>query len=226
MAPGARRRDKGNRLGREDILRRIRAALGDRPLSQADRAALDARMAARPRGPGVRLEGDLQSRFIAKAEANQFTLERVASLQMLVAAVSALLPENAASPDVSIVPGLDHVGWPSSWKINRGAGRPVEFMSVTSALAGIAETGSVVLSSGEGNPTSLNFLPDLHVIVLCAADIVGHPEDAWRLMQSGGTEWPRTVNVISGPSRTADVGGVIVRPAHGPKRVHLIIVDG
>ena len=212
-------------MGREEILKRVTAALGDRRPSQTDRAALDARMAARPAGPPVRLEGDLADIFIAKATANLFTVERIASLQMLVPAVRALLTESDEAPDISIAATLSHVGWPAGWNVNYGAGRPTEALSVTSALAGIAETGSVVLASGVGSPAGLNFLPDLHVVVLRASDILAHPEDVWRRMETNPTAWPRAVNVISGPSRTADVGGVIVRPAHGPKRVHLVIVD-
>lgn len=223
MPPGPERGDKGNPLGREDILKRIRAALGDRQISEADQAALDERMATRPAGPRVHFDGELLGRFIAKAETNNFTLERIASLQLLVPAVRALLPADDEAPDISVAAALGYVGWPPGWKINHGSGRSVERLSVTLALAGIAETGSVVMSSAADSPTSLNFLPDLHVIVLRASDIVGYPEDVWHQMVS--KEWPRTVNVISGPSRTADVGGIIVRPAHGPKRVHLVIVD-
>jgi L-lactate dehydrogenase complex protein LldG len=222
MPPGPKQKHKGSTLGREEILKRIRTALGDRQRSDADEAALAERIAARPAGPKVHLDSDLLSTFFAKAAANNFTIERVASLQMLPPAVRALLPRDE-TPDISVAPALSPVEWPSDWRITRGAGRPVEHLSVTPALAGIAETGSVVLASGPDSPTSLNFLPDLHVVVLRASDIVAHPEDVWRRMQR--ETWPRTVNVISGPSRTADVGGIIVRPAHGPKRVHLVIVD-
>lgn len=210
-------------MGREEILKRIRSALGGhRQPSDAELTTPGERLAARPAGPDVRLDGELVPLFLAKAAANNFTIERIASLQMLVSSVRALLPEDE-TPDISVAAALDHVGWPSSWKINLGPGRRVEHLSVTPALTGIAETGSVVLTSSPDSPTSLNFLPDVHVIVLRASDIVGHPEDVWRRIELD--QWPRAVNVISGPSRTADVGGIIVRPAHGPKRVHLIIVD-
>lgn len=213
-------------MGREEIFKRIRAALGNRELSADARASLDLRMQTPPRAPVVPLDGDLSDRFFAKATANLFTVERIASLQMLVPVVRSLLPQTEAEPDISVADALDFREWPTHWKINRGPGRQVERVSVTPALAGIAETGSVVLVSGPDNPTSLNFLPDQHVVVLRNSDIVAHPEDVWDRMRHAGTAWPRTVNIISGPSRTADVGGVIVRPAHGPKRVHLVIVDG
>lgn len=211
-------------MGREEILARIRSALSDRPHAQADNAALDERMAMRPAGPAVHFDGDLLPRFIAKSLANHFTLERIASMQLLVPAIRALLPADE-TPDISVAQALDHVGWPPEWTINRGAGRPVERLSVTLAYAGIAETGSIVMRSGADSPTTLNFLPDLHVVVLHASDVVRYPEDVWRRMDVSAAAWPRSVNVISGPSRTADVGGTIVRPAHGPKSVQLIIID-
>lgn len=165
------------------------------------------------------------SQFLAKAQANNFTVEHIESLQMLVAAVRRLLADNDDVPDISVAQSLAHVGWPHDWQINTGAGRMVEKLSVTLAVAGVAETGSVILRSDEKNPTTLNFLPDTHVIVLRTSDIVGYLEDAWARVPRESGEWPRTVNVISGPSRTADVGGVLVRPAHGPKAAHIILVD-
>jgi L-lactate dehydrogenase complex protein LldG len=222
MLRGPKKKEKGNPLAREEILNRIRSALGGRERTDSEATELDARMRARPGGPIVGFDADVLIQFLAKTAANNFTVERIASIQMLVSSVCALLPDGKVA-DISVAGTLDHVGWPSDWNINRGAGRVVERVSVTQALAGIAETGSVVMASGPDSPTSLNFLPDLHVVVLRADDVVAHPEDVWPRMQM--ENWPRAVNVISGPSRTADVGGIIVRPAHGPKRVHLIVVD-
>ncbi len=195
-------------MGREEILRRIGAALGAHTPSEVEQAEREQRIEAPPLGPRVPFTGDLLARFMAKAAGNLFTLERIQSLQMLVPSVRALLTDIEGDPDISVAPALAHVGWPAEWKINRGAGRPVEPLSVTLAYAGIAETGSVVMRSGAATPTTLNFLPDTHVIVLRAADIAAYAEDVWRRMHVEGGAWPRTVNVISGPSRTADVGGI------------------
>lgn len=144
---------------------------------------------------------------------------------MLVPSVRRLWHDDDGIPDISIAGALAHLGWPQDWKINTGPGRMVEKLSVTSAIAGVAETGSVILRSDELSPTTQNFLPDTHVIVLRASDIVPYLEDAWGRVPRERGEWPRTVNVISGPSRTADVGGVLVRPAHGPKAAHIVLVD-
>jgi len=209
-------------LGRDKILQRIRSALGESHASEHDRALLDARMDQRPSGPKVALGAERMSQFLTKVVANNFTVERLASQQLLDSAVRALIPDDE-TPDISVAKAIQSLGWPADWKINYGPGRHVERLCVTQALAGIAETGSVVVASAPDNPTTLNFLPDMHVIVLRAEDVVDHPEDVWARMAL--ENWPRAVNVISGPSRTADVGGIIVRPAHGPKRVHLIVID-
>lgn len=209
---------------REDMLARIRAALGNPERSAVRQAELDHALAVPRVGPQPRLGGDPTSVFLAKADANLFTVERITSVQMLVRAVQALLPQEA-KPVISVAPALRDLGWPGDWTVNFGPARRVEMISVTPAFAGIAETGSVVLRSAPSSPTTLNFLPDLHVVLLREADIVAHPEDAWARLRASGGDWPRAVNVIAGPSRTADVGGVIVRPAHGPKSVHLVLCD-
>jgi len=207
------------------MLARIRQALGDRQRSQDALAALEQRSNSPPTGPRPRLDDDRLGQFIAKAEANLITVGRIASLQMLVPTIRALWSETAEVPDISIAPALEHLGWPSDWHVNIGAGRRKEPLSVTMAVAGVVETGSIILRSAPASPTTLNFLPDVHIVVLRISDIVDYPEDAWALVRSKGADWPRTVNIISGPSRTADVGGIIVRPAHGPKSVHLILCD-
>jgi L-lactate dehydrogenase complex protein LldG len=212
--------------GRENVLARIRAALGDRPHPREDVASIEARITQPSVGPRPRLPGDMVEQFIAKSRSNLFTVERVASRDVLPSAVQKLLGETSGTPDISVAPALADLAWPTDWRINYGAGRRIEPLSVTPAAAGIAETGSVVLRSGPSSPTSLNFLPDIHVVVLRTSDIVAHAEDVWARLRAEGGDWPRAVNIVSGPSRTADVGGIVVRPAHGPKSVHLILVDG
>lgn len=206
------------------MLARIRSALGNPHRSPEALADLGKRLTNPPAGPRPQVSGDPVDTLIAKATANLFTVERIASLQMLVPAVKALLPQDRV-PDISVAPALQPLGWPAEWHINFGAGRRTEQASVTQALAGIAETGSVLLHSSPASPTTLNFLPDLHIVVLRTADVVAHPEDAYARMRERGEDWPRAVNLIAGPSRTADVGGIIVRPAHGPKSVHLLLCE-
>lgn len=99
--------------------------------------------------------------------------------------------------------------------------------SLSRALAGVSETGTLILHSGPENPTTLNFLPDTHIVMIDKKDIFGPYEQTWvRLRQScGETPPPRMINWISGPSRTADIEQTIVLGAHGPKTL-LVIITG
>lgn len=93
------------------------------------------------------------------------------------------------------------------------------------AFAGVAETGTMALLSGPENPVTLGFLPDTHIIVVPTNRIVPTYEDAFALLrlERGVASMPRTLNLISGPSRTADIGGRIVIGAHGPRRLLAVI---
>lgn len=99
-------------------------------------------------------------------------------------------------------------------------------VSVTPAFAGIAETGTVALISTHDRPTTLNFLPETHIAILRARDLVGTYEALWsKLRKESGEHWPRTLNLITGPSRSADIEQTLLMGAHGPRRLHIILVD-
>jgi L-lactate dehydrogenase complex protein LldG len=113
--------------------------------------------------------------------------------------------------------------------IRRGRAEPGDAVSLTPCLAAIAETGTLLLVSGAHTPTTLNFLPDTHIIVLRAGQVVASYEDGWDLVRArskdGPGGWPRTVNLITGPSRTGDIEQRIILGAHGPRRLHIVLVD-
>ena len=94
------------------------------------------------------------------------------------------------------------------------------------AFAGIAESGTLTLVSGPDNPTTLNFLPDNHFIIVAASDIVGDHDSVWRKLREryGKGVMPRTVNMITGPSRSGDIEQTLLLGAHGPRRLHIVIV--
>jgi L-lactate dehydrogenase complex protein LldG len=107
-----------------------------------------------------------------------------------------------------------------------GAAEAEDVASLSRAVAAAAETGTLFLVSGPDNPTTLAFLPELHTILIRAEDILGSYEDAFDRLRAlyGGGALPRSVNMISGPSRTADIEQTIVRGAHGPKRLHVVLL--
>lgn len=110
--------------------------------------------------------------------------------------------------------------------LNRGRAEPSDAVGLSHAVAGVAETGTLMLASGPDNPVTVTFLPETSIVVLRASDLVGPYEAAFDRIRGrfGRGAMPRTLNLVSGPSRTADVGGRLVTGAHGPRRLCVIIV--
>ena len=209
---------------REEILGRILAAKDNAAASSVDAVAPRS-----DRGPSVRpvVATPVIDTFRRNAIANGFGFSEAPSNTDIVATVKAALVENGAGTDITIAQSLAHIGWPNDWTIHCGMGRRIEHVCINTAVAAIAETGSIVFGSSSLSPASLNYLPDLEIALLSKSDILAHPEDVWRTLRemhgASATTWPRAVNVVSGASRTADIAGILVRPAHGPKHVHIIL---
>ena len=125
-----------------------------------------------------------------------------------------------ADPDLASLPWLSI----AALEITTGRAEAGDEVSIAKAFAGVAESGTLVLTSGVNNPTTLNFLPETQIVVVRAGDVVGGYEDAWDRLRAAGA-LPRTVNWISGPSRTADIEQTIVMGAHGPRRLHVILTS-
>ena len=87
-----------------------------------------------------------------------------------------------------------------------------------------AETGTLMTVSGRATPATVSLLPETHVAVVRQSRIVRGMEEAWQLARSELGRLPRAVNFISGPSRTADIEQTVTLGAHGPYRVHIILV--
>ena len=113
----------------------------------------------------------------------------------------------------------------SSLKLVDAPIRGEETSAVTLAYAGIAETGSLVFLSGADSPVTTNFLPDNFICVLRQADLLNDMESLWLRMKTEQRAMPRAINIVTGPSRTADVEQTIQFGAHGPRRVHVIILE-
>jgi L-lactate dehydrogenase complex protein LldG len=98
---------------------------------------------------------------------------------------------------------------------------------VSHAFGAVAETGTLVLASGADNPTTLNFLPDNHIVVVDANDVAADFESVFARLRAryGERQLPRVVNMITGPSRSADIQQTLILGAHGPRRLHVIICD-
>lgn len=212
---------------RTRILARIRRAQGrgaSRP-SEAELEAVETYLRTHPRGPAPHVEEDLIPRFRARAEGMQGTTDLVDGWQAVPEAVARYLRANALPSTGCVWPLLGGIDWPAAGLELAGReARGDDLVGVTGAFAAIAETGTIMLVSGPGSPASVSLLPETHVAVVPAARIVPHMEDAWDLARSELGALPRAVNFISGPSRTADIEQVMILGAHGPYRVHLIVV--
>ena len=218
---------------REEILSRIRSKVS-KGGEAARRAAVDARLKTHARGLiPLRGVGDDDHRikvFKDMMEAVGGSVEVLDNIDDVPEHVAAYLRQG--NLPAHIRRGADAVlarlPWHRGGAIDVAEGRALDGdkASLTRAFAGIAESGTIIQLSGPDSPTTLNFLPEAHVVVLEMANLFASYEEAWtRLRQQlGETVMPRTVNMISGPSRTGDIEQTIVRPAHGPKNMHVIII--
>ena len=98
-------------------------------------------------------------------------------------------------------------------------------LGVTGTLAGLADTGSIILAGGLGRARSASLLPATHLALLRVSDLY-RVLPTW-MSQQGSNLLPATANVviITGPSRTADIELTLVLGVHGPREIHVILID-
>lgn len=179
---------------------------------------------------------DAVDRFCAEAERVQATTARVDRAADVPGAVASYLAGLNLPAKVKLTPDplIQGAGWDkaATLQVETGVGDGADTAGVSRAFAGVAETGTLVFTSGPDNPTTVNFLPITHIAVIQASDIVGAYEKAWAKLREvrqdvdgKGRFMPRTVNWITGPSRTADIELTLYLGAHGPKNLHILIVD-
>jgi L-lactate dehydrogenase complex protein LldG len=218
---------------RAQILNGIRRSLRRGALSDEPRRAVEQRLADPPRGPPIARAllppAEKIALFCQWAETNNATVARVAATDVAGEVVAYLARNNLpAEAAMAPSPELDRYDWSGQkmLTLRRGRGEARDQVSITGALAGIAETGTLVMASGPDHPVSLNLLPDTHVVILREDDIVGGYEDVWVRLRAryGKNGMPRTVNTITGPSRTGDIEQTIELGAHGPRRMHIVMV--
>lgn len=227
-----------NVSARAAILGAIRQSLGRAEMSADARAELDERIKRhkrniQPKAPETRTE--IVAAFVDKAEVAACTVVRLASDDDVPTALADYLRQHNLPSAVAVAPDawLTDLPWEREplLKCRQGAARPDDVTSLTPAVAGVAETGTLVMASGGAHPSSLNFLPDHHVVALRMSQVVAAYEDAWDLLrrtykrQGGRTVLPRTVNMITGPSRTGDIELTIHLGAHGPRSLHILLID-
>jgi L-lactate dehydrogenase complex protein LldG len=219
---------------REAVLGKVRRALGVSGEETARRDAINARLGD-PQPNLIPARGKLDRKgrvalFCEMAERVSATTERLASPDDVPAAVGAFL--RAHNLPMQVRNGADLVlaslPWEREPHLERlaGASEGRDAVSLSRAFGGVAESGTLMLVSGEDNPTTLNFLPDTHIVVVFADDIAGDYETVWRRLREdfGPGKLPRTVNLVTGPSRSADIEQTLILGAHGPRALHILVV--
>lgn len=213
---------------REDILSRIRAQLG-RSAANADsgRAALETYLAARRQGPRPKMDGDLVARFREKSEVLSSTVEEVATAHAVPQAIARYLMAQQLTPRAVCWPALTDLPWKEAGiAVEPRAANGSDLLGITGCFCAVAETGTLVLCSSPSTPATTSLLPETHIAVVPVTRILAGMEEAWNLIRSELHGLPRAINFISGPSRTGDIEQTIVLGAHGPYRVHIVIMHG
>jgi len=221
--------------GRDRILTGLRRSLKRSEDGSAGQAAVEARLTAGKRGTVPKRAAlpkrDQVALFEAMVKELSATLQYVKSGDEVPGAVAGYLKGLNLPPKLKLAPSGDLGSLPwgdqSMLEVKKGAAAAEDEVSVTGAFAAVAETGTLMLRSHSDSPTSLGFLPENHVVILKASQTVGSYEDAWdRLREEQGRgKMPRSVNFITGPSRTADIEQKIELGAHGPRRLHIVVID-
>ena len=224
--PLRQRRGEAEVTARDDILGRVRAALGRRSIDPASVASAAATLLAdlpstRPR----LLASSLAEAFIARVTSPKVaaTAERIESTAALPEAVARYLrardlPKAIALQPLALLRSLDWSGFAVRDRVASD-----EVAAIGMARWGIAETGSLVFHSGADTAVLANFLPLHHIVLLRKADLLAYLEDYATLV--AGQPMPRNVNLITGASGTTDIEGSLVLGAHGPRYMHVVLVD-
>ena len=212
---------------REDILARVRANLGVKAQDTARQNTALEVIAARQQGPRPVVGGDLAARFQVKSEAMSSTVETVQTDAEVPAAVARYLASNGLAPQAVCWPQLAVLDWAAAGlQVAGRAANGNDPIGITGCFCAIAETGTLMLLSGPETAATTSLLPETHIAVVPASRIVPAMEEGFALLRTEHGALPRAVNFVSGPSRTGDIEQTIVLGAHGPYRVHLILVTG
>jgi L-lactate dehydrogenase complex protein LldG len=184
-------------------------------------------LAQRPSGPRPKSDWNPIERFRTRALALESSVDEVETMASVPAAVARYLKANHLPMNAVVWPELAAMDWKAAGieaEARKAEGR--DLVGITASFCAVAETGTLLLLSGAPTPASTSLLPETHVAIVPTARIVKGMEDAWALVRAEHGELPRATNFVSGPSRTADIEQTLVLGAHGPYRVHVVLVQG
>jgi L-lactate dehydrogenase complex protein LldG len=226
-------------MSKEAILSAIRRGLRRGPLPADQRAMLDGRLLSHPRhlipARSRVARPEQVALFVRNVEKEFGSVARLADAKDIPAAVGDYLATQNLPPRFVLAPHPDLAGLPWAdrpmleFEARRAQGS--DLVSVQHGFAGIAETGTLMLPSDPARPTTLNILADTEIVVLRASTVVGAYEEAWDRLRAARTDpvtggfMPRNVMLVTGPSRSADIEQTLELGAHGPRRLHIILLD-
>lgn len=222
-------------MSREAILAAIRRGLRRGPLPPDQRAMIEGRLASHPRHlipARSRLpRAEQVMLFIRNVEKEFGSVARVADAQEVPGAVADYLAQQNLAPRFVLAPHPDLMALPWAAKpmlqFEARRAEAGDAVAVQHGYAGIAETGTLMLPSGPERPTTLNILAETEIVVLRASAILGAYEEAWDRLRAerGAGAMPRNVMLVTGPSRSADIEQTLELGAHGPRRLHIVLID-
>jgi L-lactate dehydrogenase complex protein LldG len=220
-------------MSKQAMLTAIRRGLKRGPLPADETAMLHDRMTRHPRHlipARSRLPHPEQvDLFVHNVEKEFGSVTRVPDRDAIPGAVADYLAAQNLPGSLIVAPHPDLRAIP--WfarpllEIREGRAEATDAVSVQHGFAGIAETGTLMLPSGPDRPVTLNLLADTEIVVLRASAIVGAYEEAWDRLRTELGAMPRNVMLVTGPSRSADIEQTLELGAHGPRRVHVVLVD-
>ncbi len=210
---------------RANILARIRTRQGKAvTVRAAEQETVAQYIAAHAPGPRPTVDADIVARFRDRALGLMTTIDDVPAAADIPAAVARYLRGQNLAPVAVCWPELAALDWAAQGlRVESRAARGDDLTGITGAFCAIAETGTLMLLSGNNTHAVTSLLPETHIAVVPRSRIVTGMEDAWALLRAEHGAMPRAVNFISGPSRTADIEQTVTLGAHGPYRVHLLL---
>ncbi len=219
-------------MSREAVLGAIRRGLKRGPLPADQAEMLRDRLVRHPRHlipARTRVSRAEQVTLLVHYIEREFgTVDRLPGADAVPGALAEYLASHNLPTEGVIAPHpeLQAIPWAERplLRLREGRALPTDLVSVQHAFAAIAETGTLMLPSAPERPTTLNLLPDTAVVVLRASRVVGGYEEAWDMLRAAGP-MPRNVMLVTGPSRSADIEQTLELGAHGPRRLHVLLIE-
>lgn len=211
--------------GRDEVLRRIRAALGDVPAAER---ATDGSVPRDYRRAGMSEVEERVEQFAERLIDYKTAVRRVSRAELPGAIAAACAARRVRR---LVVPADVPEGWaPREVEVVRDPGLTNEQLDtsdgvLTGCALGIAQTGTIILDGGPGQGRrALTLLPDYHLCVVRAEQIVEIVPEAIARLGAEPGQASRPLTFISGPSATSDIELSRVEGVHGPRTLEVLIV--